>query len=43
MGWLEQAAIDHDVATALAERRSETSVTDLDAAVDRRNDGEDTV
>ena len=43
VGWLEQAAIDHDVATALAERRSETSATDLDAAVGRRNDGEDPV
>ena len=43
VGWLEQAAIDHDVATALAERRSETSATDRDAAGGRRNDGEDPV
>ena len=43
VGWLEQAATDHDVAIALAERRFETSATDLDAAIGRRDNREDPV
>jgi hypothetical protein len=33
VGWLERAAIDHAVGSAMAERRSETSADELDAAI----------
>ena len=33
VGWLERAAIDHAVGSAIAERRSETSADELDAAI----------
>jgi heme exporter protein C len=33
IGWLERAAIDHAVGSAIADRRSETSADELDAAI----------
>ena len=33
VGWLERAAIDHAVRSAIADRRSETSADELDAAI----------
>ena len=37
VGWLEQAAIDHGIEAAIAERRGETSPAELDAAVGGRD------
>jgi len=38
VGWLEQAAIDHGIEAAIAERRGETSPAELDAAVGGRDE-----
>jgi hypothetical protein len=39
VGWLEQAAAEHGVAMAIAERHAELDMPDVDAAVGDAGDG----